>query len=123
MRALVDEETSFSYRVEHVDGLRTTLLVLNGLVGDLTVAAKLWPPAAPHREDGSSSSSSSSNSSNSSSSSSSKKGAEAAAGDPPLLLSTLCYIDDTFRNPDASSSTETDPDREHRDCSVGWWTE
>ena len=43
VRALVDAESSFSYRVEHTDGLHTTLLVLNGLVGDLTVAAKLRP--------------------------------------------------------------------------------
>ena len=28
------------------------------------------------------------------------------------MLSTLCYIDDTFSNPDASSSAGEDPDRE-----------
>jgi hypothetical protein len=37
-----------AYRFEYTDGLRATMLLLNGVVGDMTVAASVTPPNEKH---------------------------------------------------------------------------
>src|SRR6202035_3677879 len=41
LRTLV--KTPVAYRIEYRDGLKATMLLLNGLVGDMTFAARLKP--------------------------------------------------------------------------------
>jgi hypothetical protein len=36
-----------AYRIEYADGLRATMLLMNGQVGDFTLAARLHPRAEP----------------------------------------------------------------------------
>ena len=45
MRAFVKDPVA--YRIEYVDGLRATMFLLNGLVGDFTFAARLRGQAEP----------------------------------------------------------------------------
>ncbi len=45
MREWVEEP--IAYRIEYIDGMKATMLLMNGLVGDFTVAARIKGQAAP----------------------------------------------------------------------------
>src|SRR5690606_20819083 len=45
MRRMVKDPVA--YRFEHADGLKSTMLLLNGLVGDITAAARIRGQAEP----------------------------------------------------------------------------
>ncbi len=40
-------EEPIAYRIEYIDGMKATMLLMNGLVGDFTVAARIKGQAAP----------------------------------------------------------------------------
>jgi len=40
-------EEPIAYRIEYIDGMKATMLLMNGLVGDFTVAARIKERAAP----------------------------------------------------------------------------
>jgi hypothetical protein len=47
MREWVKSKPPVAYRIEYVDGLKATMLLMNGLVGDFTVAARIKGESEP----------------------------------------------------------------------------